>query len=264
MRNEVHRHDFHELFFIGEGSGQHMIDLESHDFRAPCMHAIAPGQVHRLSRSADSSGRVAMFLREAVDAAASEQDIRQVFGPWNAQPIHTLTPVHLNEANALLDLIANEARLDGSTAQRIVSGLLTVLLAKAAQWMRTAGAKSDDHTSERSASTGPDIVRRFLADVEAGFLNERRVSAYAKRYAITTDHLSDLLRERIGKSAMDVLQDRLTLEAKRLLLHSAMSVKEVGFALNMEDPAYFSRVFKKATGHSPGEYRDHIRELYTT
>jgi AraC-like DNA-binding protein len=59
-----------------------------------------------------------------------------------------------------------------------------------------------------------------------------------------------------------VLQDRLILEAKRLLLHSSMSLKEVGFALNMEDPAYFSRVFKKATGHTPGEYRDHVRELY--
>jgi AraC family transcriptional regulator, transcriptional activator of pobA len=261
VRNEVHRHDFHEIFFIAEGSGQHMIDLESHDFSAPCLHAIAPGQVHRLSRSGDSSGRVVMFLREAVDANASEQDVRQLFGPWNARPIRTITPEQLNEANTLLDLIANEARLGGSATQRILGSLLSVLLAKAAVWVRSARTDHEDMGQERSGAE-PDIVRRFLADVETGFLSERRVSSYAERYAISADHLSDLLRERIGKSAMDVLQDRLVLEAKRLLLHSAMSVKEVGFALNLEDPAYFSRVFKKATGHSPGEYREHVREVY--
>lgn len=255
VRNGVHRHEFYEIFFIAEGSGQHMIDLETLDFGAPCLHAIAPGQVHRLVRSPDSSGDVVMFLRAAVDGTAGEQDIRQLFGPWNARPVMPLTAAQLQEANILLGLIANEARLDGTTAQRAASGLLGVLLAKCAQWMRGAGHGNEDPGTN-------DPVRRFLADVERDFLTERRVSAYAERYALSTDHLSDLLRGRIGKSAMDVLQDRLILEAKRLLLHASMSVKEVGFALNMEDPAYFSRVFKKATGLTPGEYRVHVRELY--
>jgi AraC family transcriptional activator of pobA len=255
IRNDVHRHEFHEIFFIGEGSGQHMIDLQTHDFAAPCMHAIAPGQVHRLARSAGSSGCVVMFQRELVDGAAGEQDIRQLFGPWNARPTVPLSGAQLQEAQMLTGLIENETRLGGITAQRAAAGLLGVLLAKSAQWMPGSSTGSDDHAAN-------DPVRRFLADVERDFLTERRVSAYADRYALSPDHLSDLLRQRLGKSAMDVLQDRLILEAKRLLLHSSMSVKEVGFALNMEDPAYFSRVFKKATELTPGEYRDHVRELY--
>lgn len=255
VRNEVHRHEFHEIFFLGEGSGHHMIDLETHAFAAPCMHAIAPGQVHRLARSAASSGCVVMFQRALIDGAAGEQDIRQLFGPWNARPTAALSAAQLQEAHVLVGLIENEARLGSTTAQRAASGFLGVMLAKSAQWMRGSSAAVDDHRNN-------DPVRRFLADVERDFLTERRVSAYAERYALSTDHLSDLLRQRIGKSAMDVLQDRLILEAKRLLLHSSMSVKEVGFALNMEDPAYFSRVFKKATELTPGEYRDHIRELY--
>jgi len=54
----------------------------------------------------------------------------------------------------------------------------------------------------------------------------------------------------------------LLLEAKRLLLHADLSVKEVSHALLMEDPAYFNRMFKKATGMTPVEYRTHIREKY--
>lgn len=255
VRNEVHRHDFHEIFFLTSGTGEHMIDLEVHRFDAPCMHAIVAGQVHRLNRSADSSGVVLMFQREAIHATAMDEDLHMLFSGLHGGPVWGIKAEQLDLARTLLDLIARETATDDPVARRAANGLLTVLIAKCAQW---AGGVQP----HRSDPVALDAVRRFLGDVERDFLTERRVSAYADRYAITVDHLSDLLRKGIGRTAMEVLQDRLILEAKRLLLHSSMSLKEVGFALNMEDPAYFSRVFKKATGLTPGEYREHVRELY--
>ncbi len=255
VRNEVHRHDFHELFFLAIGSGEHMIDLGTHHFTAPCMHTIVAGQVHRLSRSADSSGTVLMFQREAIHGSAMDDDLHALFSGLNGGPVWPLTDDQLALANNLLDLLARETATDDPTSRRAANGLLAVLITKCAHW---AGSQQPRRTDLEPA----DVTRRFLGDVERDFLTERRVSAYADRYAITVDHLSDLLRKRIGRTAMDVLQDRLILEAKRLLLHSSMSLKEVGFALNMEDPAYFSRVFKKATGQTPGDYREHIRDLY--
>lgn len=255
VRNEVHRHDFHELFFLTSGTGEHMIDLEVHPFNAPCLHAIVAGQVHRLNRGADSSGVVLMFQREAIHATAMDEDLHTLFSGLHGGPVWELQAEQLAMASTLLDLIAHETATDHPSARRAANGLLTVLIAKCAQW---AGGQQP-HPGEPISA---DVVRRFLGDVERDFLTERRVSAYADRCAITADHLSDLLRKRIGRTAMEVLQDRLILEAKRLLLHSSMSLKEVGFALNMEDPAYFSRVFKKATELTPGEYREHIRELY--
>jgi len=255
VHNEIHRHDFHEIFFLTSGSGEHMIDMRSHTFRAPCMHAIVAGQVHRLSRSADSAGAVLMFQREAIHGTAMDDDLHTLFSGLHGGPVWELTTDQLQLARTLLDLIANETGTEDPSARRAANGLLSVLIAKCAQWTGSPHPQLDD------AGSG-DLARRFLGDVERDFLTERRVGAYADRYAITADHLSDLLRKRIGRSAMEVLQDRLILEAKRLLLHSSMSVKEVGFALNMEDPAYFSRFFKKATDLSPGEYRDHVRDLY--
>lgn len=255
VRNEVHRHDFHEIFFLMDGKGEHMIDLDTHRFTAPSMHAIVAGQVHRLSRSADSSGAVLMFQREAIHGTSMDDDMHALFSGTNGGSVWELSSDRLDLARTLLDLIARETRTDEPTSRRAANGLLGVLLAKCAHWAIADRPRGTD-------SSAADIARRFLADVERDFLTERRVGAYAERYAISVDHLSDLLRARIGRSAMEVLQDRLILEAKRLLLHSTMSLKEVGFALNMEDPAYFSRVFKKATGRTPRDYRAHIRELY--
>ena len=255
VRNEVHRHDFHEIFFLAEGEGEHMIDLGTHRFTAPCMHAIVAGQVHRLRRSADSNGVVLMFQREAIHGTAMDDDLHTLFSGLDGGPVWTLTTDQLDLARNLMDLIARETAADDPSARRAANGLLAVLIAKCAHW---AGSQQPRRTDLEPG----DITRRFLGDVERDFLTERRVGIYADRYAISVDHLSDLLRARIGRSAMEVLQDRLILEAKRLLLHSTMSLKEVGFALNMEDPAYFSRVFKKATGQTPSDYREHIREVY--
>ncbi len=259
LRSEVHRHDFHEIFFLAHGDGTHMIDLRTHAFHAPCMHAIAPGQVHRLERSADSSGLVVMFQREVLQGAVLDEDLLALFAPIGNGPVWNLRTDQLNEAVDLVAMIERETANSGTVAPRVASGLLGVLLAKCAEWAST----DRPATAPPTPPAGPDIVRRFLGDMERDFLHERRPSAYAERYAVTTDHLSDLLRKRMGKSITDVLQERLVLEAKRLLLHSTMSVKEVGFALNLEDPAYFSRLFKKATGETPGDYRERIRDLYT-
>jgi YesN/AraC family two-component response regulator len=54
----------------------------------------------------------------------------------------------------------------------------------------------------------------------------------------------------------------MLLEAKRLLLHSTLSVKESGYTIGMKDPAYFTRWFKKLEGVSPGEFRTSIRDRY--
>ncbi|MBK6627953.1 MAG: hypothetical protein IPJ87_08725 [Flavobacteriales bacterium] len=66
MPGPVHRHDFNELFFFTQGGGAHMIDLERIAFTAPCVHVVAPGQVHQLERSPSSAGLVVMFSPEAL------------------------------------------------------------------------------------------------------------------------------------------------------------------------------------------------------
>jgi AraC-like DNA-binding protein len=138
----------------------------------------------------------------------------------------------------------------------VVEGFLGILLIKCAAWARACSA----------AARGPldmnDPVRRFLDMVEHGYLEARQVAHYAQRLAITGDHLNTLVRERLGRTASGVIHDRLLLEAKRLLLHGDMSIKEVGYALGMKDPAYFTRWFSKAEGVAPAAFREAIRDKY--
>ncbi len=254
VNNGVHRHDFHELFFFSTGTGRHMVDLEQHGLTAPCMHVVTAGQVHQLVRSADMRGVVVMFDPNArlLSRGLASMDPFSTEGGPRGIP---LDETSMNEALAVLSLMASElARMDGPVAE-VVEGYLNILLAKCAHWSRGAAPK----TARLDAS---DPVHRFRELVERDFLEQRRVSHYADLLSITADHLNECVKGRMGHTASRIILDRLMLEAKRLLLHSGMSIKEISYALHMEDPAYFTRWFRKAAGTAPAAYRTHIRELY--
>jgi len=255
VMNDVHRHDFHELFIFANGTGDHMIDLDHIPVRPPCVHLVAPGQVHRLYRSGDSSGVVVMF---GPDALLGQPIAPVVLAQLRAgtPAALSITPAILAELMQLVEQLEGEAERTTGPLPGVLQGYLGILLIKVAHWWREA--KPITYQPE-----GPtDVVDRFIASVGTSFLEKRQVGMYASDLSISPGHLNELVKKRLGKSASDVLQERLLLEAKRLLLHAELSVKEVSHALLMEDPAYFNRMFKKATGMTPVEYRTHIREKY--
>ncbi len=255
VMNDVHRHDFHELFIFANGTGDHMIDLDHIPVRPPCVHLVAPGQVHRLYRSGDSSGVVVMFGPEALLGQPIAPDVQAQLRAGNSAAL-SITPSILEEMMQLVEQIESESARTAGPLHGVIQGYLGILLIKVAHWWREAKPLTQVHE-------GPsDVVDRFIASVSASFLEKRQVAMYASDLSISPGHLNELVKKRLGKSASDVLQERLLLEAKRLLLHADLSVKEVSHALRMEDPAYFNRMFKKATGMTPVEYRTHIREKY--
>jgi AraC-like DNA-binding protein len=254
QRSPVHRHDFHELLFIATGSGMHMLDLVACEVKAPSLHLVLPGQVHQLTRSADMSGDVVMFAPDALlgqGHAARTELLARAEGPAAI----ALTAAQLAEAQALIALMERELAVERPMVE-VVEGYLGILLIKCAAWAREG---ADAHPVPRDAG---DPVRRFLDMVEHGYLGARQVAHYAERLAMTGDHLNTLVRERLGRTASSVIHDRLLLEAKRLLLHGDMSIKEVGYALGMKDPAYFTRWFSKAEGQAPAAFREAIRDKY--
>ncbi|HEY0976521.1 MAG TPA: AraC family transcriptional regulator [Flavobacteriales bacterium] len=251
VRNGVHRHAYHELFFFTEGSGTHMIDLHTHAWTGPSMHVVGPGQVHQLHRSAGTQGVVVMFGTEALLDPLRLHAVNQLFS--SGGPCSALDSPLSSGVLPLVELLEKELQQGGAT-EEMLFGYLSIILLKCVE-----GRKG---TAAASGSDANDPVQRFTRALEEQFLDKRQVSAYADDLAVTPGHLNELVRKRLGKSASEVVQDRLLLEAKRLLLHSDRSVKEVSYALRMDDPAYFNRMFKKATGMTPVEYRTHIREKY--
>jgi AraC family transcriptional regulator, transcriptional activator of pobA len=101
-----------------------------------------------------------------------------------------------------------------------------------------------------------DVIRNFSFLVEVHYKTKHTVSEYADLMNKPAKSLTNLFANHIEKSPLQIIQDRIFLEAKRIILNSEKSIKETAFELGFEDIQSFSRFFKNKQGVSPKEFRE--------
>lgn len=101
-----------------------------------------------------------------------------------------------------------------------------------------------------------DVVRKFNVLVDTHYKTKRKVSDYADLLFKSPKTLSNLFALYNQKSPQQIILERLALEAKRLIRFSNKQNQEIAYELGFNDPAHFSRFFKKMTNYSPTQYRE--------
>ena len=88
------------------------------------------------------------------------------------------------------------------------------------------------------------------------YKQSRDVAFYADRLCITSKHLSQVVKEVSGKSALDIIEEYVITECKALLLSTTMTIQQISDSLNFTTQSVFGKYFKRVTGISPSEYRN--------
>lgn len=109
---------------------------------------------------------------------------------------------------------------------------------------------------QKNMNRNYQLTYQFKRLLDAHFLQWKTVADYAEHLGITAKHLTEVVKEETGFTALQVIHERLLRESQYLLKHSSRSVKECAYLLGFDDPAYFTRFFKSHTGISPNLYRD--------
>jgi AraC-like DNA-binding protein len=141
------------------------------------------------------------------------------------------------------------------TSDNIQNEILLVLLKRLIIYV-TKLAKSEYVPATIIAEEKFHTIRKFNLLVEAHFKSEHSVGFYAAQLCKSPKTLSNLFAVYNHKSPSQVIQERIIIEAKRLLFYTDKPVKHVTFELGFEDVSYFSNFFKKHTGSSPQEFRN--------
>lgn len=100
-----------------------------------------------------------------------------------------------------------------------------------------------------------DLVRRFYILVDQHFREKKSVQEYADLLFRSPKTLSNLFASCGEPSPLRIIHERIEAEAKRLLLYTTKSAKEISRLLGFEDLPAFSRFFKKMTGESVSDFR---------
>ena len=99
------------------------------------------------------------------------------------------------------------------------------------------------------------LIEKFLHLVQLNYKKERGLDFYADKLCITSKHLTRVLRENGHKSANDLIDDHVALEAKALLKSTNMTILQISDELNFPSQSFFGKYFKRVTGMSPKEYK---------
>jgi AraC-like DNA-binding protein len=109
-----------------------------------------------------------------------------------------------------------------------------------------------------------EIYTLFLNALNSNFKTEREVRFYADKLCVTAKHLSHVVKEVVGKSALDIIEEYVITESKALLLSTNMSIQQIGENLNFPSQSVFGKYFRRITGISPSEYRKIKSRFVTT
>ncbi len=101
-----------------------------------------------------------------------------------------------------------------------------------------------------------DLHNRFLGLVEKQFLQAKSVSNFAKQLSVTSNYLNECVKTISGKSAKEIINQVILIEAKSLLKQTNIPIKEIAFHLNFQDYSHFVKFFKSATDTSPSNFRN--------
>ncbi|MFH6943514.1 helix-turn-helix domain-containing protein [Flavobacterium aquidurense] len=99
------------------------------------------------------------------------------------------------------------------------------------------------------------ITQRFENLVDKMFVDTKSVGDYAQKLNITPNYLTTSVKKLTGKSAKDLIQERLLVESKSLLKFSDLDIAEIAYKLNFQEPTHFTRFFKKLSGTTPNKFR---------
>lgn len=100
-----------------------------------------------------------------------------------------------------------------------------------------------------------DLVREFSLLVEGNFKKYHQVQDYANMLNKSPKTLSNLFSKHHNKTPLQIIRDRISLEGKRLLIYTDKSSSEIAYELGFDEPAHFSRFFKKMNGQSPSDFK---------
>ncbi|WP_295125264.1 AraC family transcriptional regulator [uncultured Chitinophaga sp.] len=240
--DEAHKHDFFIALLFEKGAGTHTIDFVSYPIGEYQLHLLFPGQVHEWKFEQETIGYQLM-----IDSAPFESflpSLRFSSAFYHGHPVIDLSPsdysIVLQEFRAVqqeLDIKPVFWQLVQSRCTTL--GLLISRIAASAGIYQPSAALS-----------------RFMGLIDTHFREQRSVAFYAGEIGISPNYLNILCKRELNVSASSLINDRVLLEAKRLLKASKMSVKEIVFDLGFYDQANFSKFFKGKTGMTAGEFKE--------
>ncbi len=255
----VYRSDTYIFALVTSGKLAFKVGISDFLMQAGTLYFLSPWHLQQYHRLEDLTGYIC-FFNENFFASTPEglQTIRELpMFQLEGRAVCDLTPDEQQPFIDLFEWMLKEVNCTPASRWETMRHLLHIFFIKAQEIYE----KNCDTVTD--AAKNIRLTRAFERLLEEHFLLLSKgrtgkvfsVNEFAAQLNVHPNHLSSMLRQELGKSAKQLINERLVFEAKSLLHTTELSVTEIAYRLRFDEPTNFTKFFKKATGMLPREYR---------
>jgi len=226
------------------------VDFATYDTTGPSLFFISPNQVLSIEELCDEPGYLIFYNQDFYCIQIHDDEVAcdgLLYNNIHNMPMTAVPTIESKFIDYLFYQIENEFSMNDCSQEEMLRTYLKQLFIKSTRLWKL------QHLDGTMAQQNNDIefFRRFTQLVEASYKVKHSVADYADILAIAPKTLTHKFKRMNLPQPNEIIKSRIILEAKRLLVHTSKSAKEIAYDLGYEDPAYFSRLFYIKTGETP-------------
>jgi len=252
LPDEPHNHDFEELLVGIEGTLEHFIDFNTTKVKAPFVSFVTKGKVHRLIPK-PHNGKCEIWAIRFKSEFIPETTFQLYSLYHNQANIQLENNICFKRLVTLCEMMCDETKQE-TVDYAIIRQLLSVLLTMIESERKKIAPPNQTLQKTQHISFG-----NFLSILEENYHIPFGVEFYAEKLFMTSRNLNIICHNILGQSVSEIIETRKLIEAKNLLVSTEKTIAEIAFELGYNESSYFSKVFKKKAGQSPGEFRDEMK-----
>ncbi len=253
MLTSAHRTGFYHILWFQKGNPTHLVDFNPVKIKPDTLLFLNKETVQLFDKKGDFYCKAILFTDSFF--CKTEADTKYLRNNILFNDLLSVSQIRLEKASStfkdFFHLMEKEltAEKDNYQPDILRNHLYNFLLLSERE-------KRKQSFIEIKKGVGLDYVILFKDLVESNFRKQKQVNSYAKQLCVTEKRLNQATSKVLGKSPKEMIDDRVMLEAKRLLAHTNESVKEIGFDLGFDEPTNFIKYFRKHNGSTPVEFRE--------
>jgi AraC-like DNA-binding protein len=243
-----HRKTVHDFIYVRRGTSRRSKGLNKYDFKASEIFFLPAFQItEHEAMTADIEGMYVHFDEKLFDFLPKNylSDTYKFF-QLQANPIVSMPEKSVKHIEHILERLIELYRDDEELDTQLVATYLLVLFEE----MRNVSPIEKKKTKNAFFQ----VTEQFKNALALHIYQKQQVSDYAELLHISPNYLNKCVKNSTNRTAQDLLNEMLILEAKTLLKFSKLQISEIAVNLFDQTPSNFSRFFKSQTGITPKQY----------
>ena len=248
---EFHRVSFYVVILITHSTSSYNLNFKDYQLKKGALITLRKDNIHKFFKS-KAKGVLLAFTDDFVVNHSNKIEASKLFLLFNemlASPVMQLNAAEYKEMLVLMNMIREEyLQVNDPYSPNIIRNYFQIIITKLFR------IKSK-HNVVLENNKYLSMFLEFQDLVEKNCFNQKKVSFYANKMAVTSKTLSNVTQSIIDKSAKVFINDIVIIQAKRLIINSRDSLTEISYQIGFTEPSNFFKYFTKYAGISPLQFR---------